>query len=410
MERTGCNPLTSCYQLEMSSLTAPSSHSIPTLVGKSNFLEWHIAMTDFISCNPSFGDIVFSDANCQLSENAFESGENEVHGLSSNQYPAPIRPRKGFVQDKALAIDFELDALNLAMCRVIRSSLALNVVPFVRQYTAAKDLWNRLIWLFGEEEGINSQGGPPLPYKPSYTLQKVPTVVIQENYSPKTSLNGGQSVRVVNLSKYSSSKHGGTMTRTLEAANVTNLTTKTELGQCQELNSEATHQGTSIVRRRTTESNLGYGIELQDQSQKNHQVKVNTLTMKREGSTARSAPDSTAVQVAAGKEIAKQNADHNPGKSFKLCFPSEVRKHSKTIGQNAGQNAFVDIKLGPIQVNQKWRNDDFDHAYSTLRKANGVESKEAETKNLLLMKDAETLTGTPSSLTEQKGRTGYFEA
>jgi hypothetical protein len=41
--------------------------------------------------------------------------------------------------------------------------LALNVAPFVRQHNTAKALYLNIIWLYGDEAGIDTQGGPPVP-------------------------------------------------------------------------------------------------------------------------------------------------------------------------------------------------------------------------------------------------------
>lgn len=39
----------------------------------------------------------------------------------------------------------------------------MNVIPHVRQHNTAKGLWHNLLWLYGEEAGIDTQGGPPVP-------------------------------------------------------------------------------------------------------------------------------------------------------------------------------------------------------------------------------------------------------
>lgn len=39
----------------------------------------------------------------------------------------------------------------------------MNVIPHVRQHNTARALWHNLLWLYGEEAGIDTQGGPPGP-------------------------------------------------------------------------------------------------------------------------------------------------------------------------------------------------------------------------------------------------------
>jgi hypothetical protein len=51
------------------------------------------------------------------------------------------------------------DHANLALCRFIRGTLAMNVLPFVRRYTEAKALWDALVGLYGEANGIAMAGG-----------------------------------------------------------------------------------------------------------------------------------------------------------------------------------------------------------------------------------------------------------
>ena len=52
------------------------------------------------------------------------------------------------------------DNANLLVCRFIRGTLAMNVLPFVRRYLEAKVLWEALIALYGERNGIAIAGGP----------------------------------------------------------------------------------------------------------------------------------------------------------------------------------------------------------------------------------------------------------
>jgi hypothetical protein len=49
---------------------------------------------------------------------------------------------------------------NQTVCTFIRSTLAMNVLPFVQHRTSAKGLYKALIHLYGEDAGIDRVGGP----------------------------------------------------------------------------------------------------------------------------------------------------------------------------------------------------------------------------------------------------------
>lgn len=44
----------------------------------------------------------------------------------------------------------------------------MNVIPFIRQHNTAKALYLNLVWLYGDEAGIDTQGGPPVPADTKY--------------------------------------------------------------------------------------------------------------------------------------------------------------------------------------------------------------------------------------------------
>ncbi|OAL22016.1 hypothetical protein AYO22_07613 [Fonsecaea multimorphosa] len=122
-------------------LKFPDVDTIEVLNGKSNFRQWHSDIQPVLLSNPYSSDLI----------------------LGSWDEPQP--PSSWTVEDQASFDEErrEWHLANTATCRYIRATLAENVGPFVRQYATAKTLFFNLVWLYGEEAGIDSQGGPPVP-------------------------------------------------------------------------------------------------------------------------------------------------------------------------------------------------------------------------------------------------------
>ncbi|KAH0843679.1 hypothetical protein AYO21_05464 [Fonsecaea monophora] len=122
-------------------LKFPAIDTIDTLKGKSNFYRWHSDIQPVLLSNPHSSDLILGS------------------------WAEPQSPPSWSVEDQA-SVDKERrewNAANTATCRFIRATLAMNVGPFVRQYTTAKTLFFNLVWLYGEDAGIDTQGGPPVP-------------------------------------------------------------------------------------------------------------------------------------------------------------------------------------------------------------------------------------------------------
>lgn len=111
------------------------------LNGKSNFSDWHSAVQSILLSNPYSSELILGkwaepqpSASCTVEEQtAFNEQRREWH------------------------------TANTGTCRFIRETLATNVIPFVRQYNNAKTLFFNLVWLYGDDAGIDTQGGPPVP-------------------------------------------------------------------------------------------------------------------------------------------------------------------------------------------------------------------------------------------------------
>ncbi|ETI27956.1 hypothetical protein G647_00405 [Cladophialophora carrionii CBS 160.54] len=114
---------------------------VGVLKGKSNFQTWHSAIQPILLSNASSSELiigVWTEPRCPTpctaeQQAAFDEGRRRWH------------------------------TTNTGTCRFIRATLAENVVPFVRQYNTAKTLFFNLVWLYGEDSGIDTQGGPPVP-------------------------------------------------------------------------------------------------------------------------------------------------------------------------------------------------------------------------------------------------------
>ncbi|OAL32212.1 hypothetical protein AYO20_07980 [Fonsecaea nubica] len=122
-------------------LQFPAIDTIDTLKGKSNFYRWHSDIQPVLLSNPHSSDLILGS------------------------WTEPQSPPSWSVEDQASVEEErrEWNAANTATCRFIRATLAMNVGPFVRQYTTAKTLFFNLVWLYGEDAGIDTQGGPPVP-------------------------------------------------------------------------------------------------------------------------------------------------------------------------------------------------------------------------------------------------------
>jgi hypothetical protein len=122
-------------------LPADPAAAVGILKGKSDFRPWHSAIQSVLLSNPYSSELILGtwtepriSATCTAEEQiSLDEERREWH------------------------------AANTGTCRFIRETLAANVIPFVRQYNSAKTLFFSLIWLYGEEAGIDTQGGPPAP-------------------------------------------------------------------------------------------------------------------------------------------------------------------------------------------------------------------------------------------------------
>lgn len=131
------------------SLSFPPILSIDQLLGKSNFKSWRSSIEPVLLANTLSSKLVLGDWPEPSRERAASSAfafDNPTVGVAQIE------------QERS-----EWHTANAATCRFIRATLALNVAPFVRQHNTAKALYLNIIWLYGDEAGIDTQGGPPVP-------------------------------------------------------------------------------------------------------------------------------------------------------------------------------------------------------------------------------------------------------
>lgn len=115
--------------------------AVDSLNGKSNFVEWHSAIQPVLLSNPYSSELILGSWT-----------EPQISGArSAEEQIASDEERRDW------------HAANTGTCRFIRETLAANVIPFVRHYNTAKTLFFNLVWLYGEDAGIDMQGGPPAP-------------------------------------------------------------------------------------------------------------------------------------------------------------------------------------------------------------------------------------------------------
>ncbi|EXJ64036.1 hypothetical protein A1O7_00371 [Cladophialophora yegresii CBS 114405] len=115
--------------------------AVGLLQGKSNFQAWHAAIQPILLATSSSYELIigaWTEPRCPT--------------------PCTVEQQAKFDEHRR-----RWHTANTGTCRFIRATLAENVIPFVRQYNTAKTLFFNLVWLYGEDSGIDTQGGPPVP-------------------------------------------------------------------------------------------------------------------------------------------------------------------------------------------------------------------------------------------------------
>ena len=120
--------------------SSPHAPSLPVLLGRSNYTAWHSAIHPILSTHPTASTLLSG------------SWPPPITNLS------PTTATSSIQQERAVALA-DYDLANLSVCRFIRGTLAMNVLPFVRGFTEAKALWEMLVGLYGEANGIAMVGG-----------------------------------------------------------------------------------------------------------------------------------------------------------------------------------------------------------------------------------------------------------
>jgi hypothetical protein len=150
----------------LSSDTAPelshtSQRTIPTLLGKSNFKKWHASINPLLLSNPQSRSLI---SGSWFEPPSPRSPDSLSLSSRSSTSPTPTSPAPSLSLPPSTpqTAHRAYELANLLTTRFIRGTLAMNVIPFVRQHTSAKGLYEQLIYLYGERAGIDTVGGPPL--------------------------------------------------------------------------------------------------------------------------------------------------------------------------------------------------------------------------------------------------------
>lgn len=130
----------------------PPANSLYQLAGKSNFQLWLSAIKPYLFSNIESTGLIL--------------GGWAEPKPGPNPWSKPTAPTTGEDDPTSTSEHWDRErwtAANTETCRFIRGTLAMNVIPHVRQHHTAKALWHNLLWLYGEEAGIDTQGGPSGP-------------------------------------------------------------------------------------------------------------------------------------------------------------------------------------------------------------------------------------------------------
>jgi hypothetical protein len=136
-------------------LALPSPSTLPVLLGRSNYTVWHAAIHRILTSHPLTATLLSGSwteprARCPMSSPT----------ASPPNATAPTKTTVEMHQNAHSQALLAWDHANLALCRFIRGTLAMNVLPFVRRHAEAKALWDALAGLYGEANGIAMAGGP----------------------------------------------------------------------------------------------------------------------------------------------------------------------------------------------------------------------------------------------------------
>ena len=154
-------------------LSHATQHIVPILLGKSNFELWHASIDPILLSNEQARSLISgtwfeprsppsssSHPTSPTSPISAVSSPSQSHTTLYNILHAPSLSRTSISTHQAVHRTYE--HANLTITRFIRGTLAINVIPFVRQHTSAKGLYEQLIYLYGERAGIDMFGGPSM--------------------------------------------------------------------------------------------------------------------------------------------------------------------------------------------------------------------------------------------------------
>ena len=134
----------------------PPSSTLPTLFGRSNYTKWHSSMSSSLLSHPWANALIFGRWSEPSSRYSTRSTSSAWSSSKSSNAEVAVKPSPWPAQSTH-------EIANLETCRFIRSTLAMNVVPFVNGHTCARALWEQLVFLYGDQGGIDARGGSAIP-------------------------------------------------------------------------------------------------------------------------------------------------------------------------------------------------------------------------------------------------------
>ena len=172
-ELASTSPASTTPSVMAPELSYASQRSVPTLLGKSNFGVWHASIDPILLSNEQAHSLVSgtwfeprsppSSSSLPTSPTSLvsiTSSPSQTHASLYTILHAHSLSRTSLTTHQAAHRAYE--HANLTVTRFIRGTLAINVIPFVRQHASAKGLYEQLIYLYGERAGIDMFGGPTM--------------------------------------------------------------------------------------------------------------------------------------------------------------------------------------------------------------------------------------------------------
>ena len=135
----------------------PDPSPFPTLLGRSNYTIWKSSVVPTLNSDATATALL---SGCYTEPVVCEPLDARCSKKPGLKFKSKKKAKEAALEQSDAREKWE--SANLHVCRFIRGTLAMNVLPFVRRYSDAKALWDALEGLYGEANGIEMAGGPPI--------------------------------------------------------------------------------------------------------------------------------------------------------------------------------------------------------------------------------------------------------